>query len=203
MAIKDKETTLKAKRPAALAKTSSVIKKASSFSKPRSVKKPADKLEAPKHPVEDITIAETPEVTATVALKMATVPQGKYVFATGRRKTAVANVRVFSGSAESTVNKKKFDVYFFHNSFREHALKAFQLTGMQGSYYFTASIFGGGMQAQAHALQHGLARALSEINPEIRTVLKRNGLLTRDDRKKERKKPGLKRARRAGQWAKR
>ncbi len=175
--------------------------KAVASRKPRGAKK-----------IEAAARAPAVEVPATVAPGSASVaaspakhakPSGKYVFATGRRKTAVATVRVFTGAGDHTVNKKPFGNYFFHQSYREQALKPFELTGTAKDFHFTATVLGGGINAQAQALQHGLARALAQVNPEVHTVLKRNGLLTRDDRKKERKKPGLKRARRSPQWAKR
>ncbi len=190
--VKDSDTTKKA----------SAKRAAKAVAKPVAAKKPATprKPHAVKKPVE--AAPETAPEAAPHVVKPH-IPAGRYVFATGRRKTAVATVRVFSGSGEHVVNKKPFATYFFHHSYRDHALKPFQLTGLGSDFHFTATIQGGGINAQAHALQHGLARALSEINPEVRTVLKSNGLMTRDDRKKERKKPGLKRARRSPQWAKR
>ncbi len=126
-----------------------------------------------------------------------------YVFATGRRKTAVANIRLYAGQGESLVNKKPLEDYFKYPFYLQEIEKPFNLTGQGQNYYFICSLSGGGMHAQAKALQHGLATALAKASPEQRKILKKNGLLTRDDRKKERKKPGLKRARRAPQWAKR
>ena len=146
--------------------------------------------------------AEQPAVHHAPAAKKHEQP-GKYIFATGRRKTAVANVRLFLGSGETVVNKKPFKQYFAFTSYQEEALMPFQLTGLQNDYYFTCHINGGGTHSQAQALRHGIATALATLSPEVRKVLKKNGMLTRDDRKKERKKPGLKRARRSPQWAKR
>jgi len=131
------------------------------------------------------------------------IKDGKYIFATGRRKTAVANVRLFNGSGETVINKKPLNKYFANIFFQEEISKPFSLTGLAKDYYFIAHINGGGSHSQAQALQHGLAVALSKTSEEVRKILKKNGLLTRDDRKKERKKPGLKRARRSPQWAKR
>ena len=127
----------------------------------------------------------------------------RYIFATGRRKTAVANVRLFEGKGELTANKhplKQFFAYTFHF---DEVIRPLEVTGLVGKYHFTAHINGGGPHSQAQALRHGVSVALGKISPEIRKVLKKNGFLTRDDRKKERKKPGLKRARRSPQWAKR
>lgn len=208
--VKEHDTTKKhPAKPAAkrvvkspAAKLKPAAAKATVAAKPAPAHKPkaAKKVEPTAHAVADRAPAATHSAPTTVA---AHKPSGKYFFATGRRKTSVANVRVFSGAGEHTVNKKPFGVYFFHQSYREAALKAFELTGTAKDFHFTASIFGGGINSQSVALQHGLARALVQVNPEVHTVLKRNGLLTRDDRKKERKKPGLKRARRSPQWAKR
>lgn len=128
---------------------------------------------------------------------------GKYIFATGRRKTSVANVRLFAGSGKHQVNKKPLDSYFSFSFYAEKVLEPFNLTGLGKDYYFVAHVNGGGIHSQAEAVRHGLARALSSTSEEVRNILKKNGLLTRDDRKKERKKPGLKRARRSPQWAKR
>lgn len=128
---------------------------------------------------------------------------GKYIFATGRRKTAIANVRLFAGKGESKVNQKPFDNFFSYEYYQQNVLRPFDLTGLGSEYHFVANVSGGGPHAQAQAVQHGIAIALSKTSDEVRKVLKKNGLLTRDDRKKERKKPGLKRARRSPQWAKR
>ncbi len=131
------------------------------------------------------------------------IKQGRYVFATGRRKTAIANVRLFMGQEKSQVNKKPFEQYFSYSYHQDEALKPLNLTGLNKDYYFVAHINGGGVNSQAGALRHGIATALGTLSEDIRKVLKKNGMLTRDDRKKERKKPGLKRARRSPQWAKR
>lgn len=127
----------------------------------------------------------------------------KYIFATGRRKTAIANVRLFSGKGESQINKKAAKAYFGYKYHLEELDKPFDLTGLKNDYHFIAHINGGGIHSQAEALRHGLSTALTKAVPETRKILKKNGFLTRDDRKKERKKPGLKRARRSPQWAKR
>jgi small subunit ribosomal protein S9 len=166
--------------------------------KPRAttVKKTVDETVA--HKTEAKHVAHEPKVVLT-----APSLNGKYVFATGRRKTAIANVRLFEGEGKSLVNKKPFKEFFGYNFHFEEVSKAFDLTGTGGKYYFSAHINGGGPHAQATALRLGIAGALGKISEEMRKVLKKNGLLTRDDRKKERKKPGLKRARRSPQWAKR
>ncbi len=128
---------------------------------------------------------------------------GKYTYAVGRRKTSVANVRLFSGSEKTTVNHKDILVYFGNQSFVDEAFKPLELTGLTGQMYAYVNISGGGKHSQAQAVAHGVATAIALGNPDFRKVLKKNGLLTRDSRMKERKKPGLKRARRGPQWAKR
>lgn len=135
--------------------------------------------------------------------KEESLKKDRYFFATGRRKTAVANIRMFQGKGENLVNKKAANLYFNYTHYLEEIEKPFDLTGMSKNYFFVASVSGGGMHAQAGAVRHGIATALAKISDDYRKVLKKNGLLTRDDRKKERKKPGLKRARRSPQWAKR
>ncbi|MBI3231600.1 MAG: 30S ribosomal protein S9 [Candidatus Doudnabacteria bacterium] len=177
--------------------------------KPTTTKRVAVKV--PKKPragkkKEEATVESVHEEQKAVQIETsahATKPSSKYVFATGRRKTAVANVRLFEGSGKHMVNKKPFESYFQYAHFQDKALKPFNLSGLEKKYHFIAHISGGGSHSQAEALSHGLARALAAGSEEVKGLLKKNGLLTRDDRKKERKKPGLKRARRAPQWAKR
>lgn len=156
--------------------------------------------------VEEVSVAAeiTPEETVvTPAVLKPTLAKGKYIFATGRRKTSVANVRLFGGTGDSQVNKKPFATYFDYSYFQDEVVKPLHLTGLGKDYFFYANIRGGGKHSQAQALRHGIATALGQLSEEVRKVLKKNGMLTRDDRKKERKKPGLKRARRSPQWAKR
>ncbi len=172
--------------------TKKVVKKAPAARKPRAKKDEDETVVAPAE-----LVAEKPAKNAT------TIEAGRYVFATGRRKTSVANIRLFVGSEKLQINRKPFEQYFFDTVDRDAALKPLQLTGLANDFWFTASVSGGGIHSQAVAVSHGLARALAKANAENHIVLKKNGLLTRDDRKKERKKPGLRRARRAPQWAKR
>ncbi len=127
----------------------------------------------------------------------------RYIFATGRRKSSVANVRLFEGKGESLVNKKPVKSYFDYCHYFSETEKPFNATGLLDKYYYLANIKGGGASSQAGALRHGISIALGKSSDEVRKVLKKNGFLTRDDRKKERKKPGLKRARRSPQWSKR
>lgn len=152
--------------------------------------------------VEEVVTADKVVATAPIVGKP-TLEKGRYIFATGRRKTAIANIRLFGGKGEIVVNKKPFDTYFFHGLYRDSIMKPLELTGLAHDFYFTATVNGGGVLAQAQATQHGVSQALASMGEDIRKILKKNGFLTRDDRKKERKKPGLRGARRAPQWAKR
>jgi small subunit ribosomal protein S9 len=165
-------------------------------------------MQAASAPIEDVVVipaATGPVAVESVELAMGkpTITGGRYVFATGRRKTAIANVRLFSGKGESLINKKPVEQYFSHVIYRDEFMRPLELTGLATDFYFVAHINGGGIHAQSQALRHGLAQALASFNDEIKKVLKKNSFLTRDDRKKERKKPGLKGARRSPQWAKR
>lgn len=171
-------------------------------------KQPAVKADhKPVAKVDEKVIAPVAEVEETQAVAMTfekpTIAKGRYVFATGRRKTAVANVRLFAGSEDNIINKKKLEVFFGQPGMVNKALHPLALTGLLGDFYFTAHVNGGGSNAQSEAVRHGIAQALASMNGDMKIVLKKNGFLTRDDRKKERKKPGLRGARRAPQWAKR
>jgi small subunit ribosomal protein S9 len=170
--------------------------------KPRAPRKTTAKPESAEH-TKAASLKEVAAVKPEEIKVEHNLPKGQYIFATGRRKTAVANVRLFTGKGESVVNKKPLKEYFQFAFYQDEIVRPFELTGLNGQYHFTAHLNGGGPHAQATALRHGISTALGKISPEIRKVLKKNGFLTRDDRKKERKKPGLKRARRSPQWAKR
>jgi small subunit ribosomal protein S9 len=128
----------------------------------------------------------------------------RYYQGTGRRKTAVARVRLFPGSGEFVVNGKSIKDYFGHRElFERDVLRPLELTGNAASFNVLARVRGGGVAGQVGAVRHGIARALLDNNAELRPTLKKAGLLTRDPRMKERKKPGLKRARKAPQYTKR
>lgn len=129
--------------------------------------------------------------------------KGKYIFATGRRKTSIANVRLFEGKGDMVINNKPLKDYFNYGHYHLKINQPFSVTGLEGKYYAVCNTNGGGAHSQVEAVRHGISLALATVAPEIRKVLKKNGFLTRDDRKKERKKPGKKRARRSPQWAKR
>lgn len=123
--------------------------------------------------------------------------------ATGRRKTSIARVRLLAGSGRIIVNDKPFDEYFPMASHQHALLVPLQTTGTEDQYDIIAQVQGGGPSGQAGAVQHGIARALVEAEADHRGVLKREGLLTRDSRKKERHKFGRKKARKSSQFSKR
>ena len=125
------------------------------------------------------------------------------VQATGRRKRAVARVRLLPGTGEVTINGKSGAEYFPQAAVRNAALAPFGVAEATGMYDVHASIEGGGVSGQAGALRLGIARGLVELDPERRDVLKKAGHLRRDPRKKESKKYGLKKARKAPQYSKR
>ena len=131
---------------------------------------------------------------------MATAPLTQ---TTGRRKRAVARAQLRPGTGQFTINDKTLDVYFPTAASRMVVTEALTVTETTETYDITASIHGGGISGQAGALRMAIARSLLEIDPESRATLKKAGLLTRDSRKKESKKYGLKKARKAPQFTKR
>ncbi|MDH5299489.1 MAG: 30S ribosomal protein S9 [Desulfobulbaceae bacterium] len=124
-------------------------------------------------------------------------------YATGKRKTAIARVWLKPGTGTIQVNDKAADEYFGGLQARSRADHPFALTATTGKYDVVATLRGGGKCAQADALRHGISKALLEIDPEMRSALKKAGLLTRDSRVKERKKYGRKAARASFQFSKR
>ena len=127
----------------------------------------------------------------------------KYFEGVGRRKTASARVRVTSGGGDFTVNEKPLQEYFPRVGDVDFILEPAREVDLQGKIDCTVLVHGGGVTGQAGAVRHGLARALVEMDPELRPIMSRNGFLTRDSRMKERKKPGLKKARKAPTYTKR
>ena len=123
--------------------------------------------------------------------------------ATGKRKESVARVRLVPGSGKITVNDKDFSQYFGREAVKTRIVEPLKLTGTDSVYDVIADIDGGGTTGQAGALRHGISKALLEINSEYRAILKKEGFLTRDSRIKERKKYGLKKARKRPQFSKR
>ncbi len=122
---------------------------------------------------------------------------------TGRRKESIARVRLMAGKGEITVNGKKLDEYFGSDILKVIVNQPFAVTNTVGKYDVIVKVIGGGLSGQAGAIRHGISRALNEANSEFRPILKANGFLTRDPRMKERKKYGLKKARKAPQFSKR
>ena len=124
-------------------------------------------------------------------------------YGTGRRKSSVARVYVTPGSGKITVNKKDIEEYFGLETLKAIVRQPFAVTGTTGKFDVNVNVYGGGFTGQAGAIRHGIARALCQAGEEYRPILKKAGFITRDPRIKERKKPGLKGARRAPQFSKR
>lgn len=129
---------------------------------------------------------------------------GTYLSAVGRRKTAIARVRVIkNGEGRITINGRNLDMYFPTHDLRQQIVVPLKLTGQETAVDVSVKVSGGGIRGQADAVRHGISRALIQLNPTFRGALKKLGYLSRDARKRERKKFGLKSARRAPQWSKR
>ena len=127
----------------------------------------------------------------------------RYYYAIGRRKTAVALVRLFMESGPILVNGKPMEEAFPWYTWQSHITEPFKVTNTGNQFRVVAKVTGGGIVGQAGALRHGISRALLVADPNLRPTLKKAGLLTRDSREKESKKYGLKRARKAQQYTKR
>lgn len=126
-----------------------------------------------------------------------------YFYGTGRRKSSVARVRVYAGSGNITINGRTLDDYFGLETLKLIVKQPLILTENTDKFDIVCTVAGGGVTGQAGAIRHGISRALLQVNEEMRPVLKKAGFLTRDPRMKERKKYGLKAARRAPQFSKR
>ncbi len=126
-----------------------------------------------------------------------------YFYGTGRRKKSVARVRLVPGTGNITINKRSIDEYFGLETLKLIVNQPFGVTSTVGKFDIICTVTGGGISGQAGAIRHGVARALLQADAEYRPLLKKAGLLTRDPRMKERKKYGLKAARRAPQFSKR
>ena len=127
----------------------------------------------------------------------------KSFYGTGRRKHSVARVRLYPGSGNVTINGRSIDDYFGLETLKLIVRQPLELTETAAQFDVVCTVAGGGVTGQAGAIRHGAARALLQFNPELRAALKKAGFLTRDPRMKERKKYGLKAARRAPQFSKR
>jgi small subunit ribosomal protein S9 len=123
--------------------------------------------------------------------------------ATGRRKEAVCRARLMPGTGTWTINDRPIDDYFPSMTHRMIVNEPLRRTNTEGRYDIIAKVEGGGVSGQAGALRHAIARALVELDPDLRPILKKSGFLTRDGREKERRKYGLKKARKAPQYSKR
>ena len=123
--------------------------------------------------------------------------------AVGRRKKAIARVRLVPGDGKIVINHREIDDYFGLETLKMTVRQPLVLTALEGRYDVLVNVYGGGLTGQAGAIRHGISRALLKVDPELRPALKKAGFLTRDPRMKERKKYGLKAARRAPQFSKR
>jgi small subunit ribosomal protein S9 len=127
----------------------------------------------------------------------------RYYEGIGRRKRAVARVRLYPGNGQIVINDKGLEEYFGRLQDWDSVVSPLKVTNNEGRFNMSVVVKGGGVTGQAEAIQHGAARALLRAEPGLKAALRRAGLLTRDPREKERKKPGLKRARKAPQYTKR
>lgn len=127
----------------------------------------------------------------------------RYFEAVGRRKRAVARVRLYPGDGQTVINDKALEEYFGRPQDWQTVTSALELTSSQDEFNLSVLVGGGGITGQAEAIRHGVARALLVADPNLKPLLRQAGYLTRDQREKERKKPGLKRARKAPQYTKR
>lgn len=126
-----------------------------------------------------------------------------FYYGTGRRKKSVARVRLYNGSGKITVNNRSMDEYFGLETLKVIVKQPLNLTENLSKFDIVCNVYGGGVSGQAGAIRHGISRALLEFNRDLKTVLKKAKFLTRDPRMKERKKYGLKKARKAPQFSKR
>jgi small subunit ribosomal protein S9 len=159
-----------------------------------------DGLEAEDVPSEYTT--ETPEAAAAPRAARRPIVTG-HASGTGRRKEAIARVRIVPGTGKWTINGRSLDAYFPNKVHQQIVSEPFVTLGAESNFDVIARITGGGVTGQAGALRLGVSRALTLVDPENRPALKKAGFLTRDARAKERKKYGLKKARKAPQYSKR
>lgn len=146
---------------------------------------------------------KAPKETIEKEVTKVTAPKGKYYYANGKRKTSIARVRLFSGSGEITINDQAVAEYVDLKTLVSIIKSPLKLIGGADKYNVVIKVDGGGISSQAEAIRHGIARALVVMDPFNKPTLKKAGMLTRDSRTKERKKFGLKRARKAPQFSKR
>lgn len=127
----------------------------------------------------------------------------KVIYATGKRKSSIARVRIIPGTGKMVINGKELNEFYSLETLKAVVMKPINVANLPEKYDVTVSVKGGGFSSQAGAIAHGIAKALATTSQEVRTVIKRDGLLTRDSRVKERRKYGLKKARKAPQFSKR
>ena len=158
----------------------------------------AEKIES----LQDIKAASKTASGETVVRKAKKDKQGRS-YATGKRKDAVARVWVMPGKGNITINEKSIDQYFARPVLKMIINQPFQITNRENEFDVVCTVEGGGLSGQAGAIKHGISKALNLYEPELRSVLKKAGFLTRDDRTVERKKYGRAKARRSYQFSKR
>jgi small subunit ribosomal protein S9 len=129
--------------------------------------------------------------------------KGQYFYANGKRKSAIAKVRLYKGDGQVIVNERDIKEWQDYKEQAQKILTPLKVTGMDGNFDLSIKVIGGGHNAQAEAIRLGIAKALVVFDPTLKGTLKKLGLISRDQRVKERKKPGLKSARRAPQFSKR
>jgi small subunit ribosomal protein S9 len=165
-------------------------------------KKPKKELQAKKKEKLNTEEKVNPKTTK-ITIKKIDLIKDKYIRAVGRRKSSVATIHLFNEKGDITINNKVIDDYFKYKVYGDLILEPLKLVGASGKFKISIQVKGGGKRGQVGAIQLGIARVLVKLDPDLRKTLKANGLLKRDPRVKERKKPGLKRARKSPQWSKR
>jgi small subunit ribosomal protein S9 len=162
------------------------------------------KKDKPKKPKKEVKAKPEAEPILDVSAAEKTDKSDYYFEAVGKRKTSVARVRLYTqGDKDIIINDKKYEDYFNHTDLQQIVISALDKMKCLGHFRIIVRIYGGGIHSQAEAVRHGISRALVKFNPDFRKRLRRAGYITRDPRARERKKFGLKRARRAPQWSKR
>lgn len=173
---------------------------------PETMEAPEEADQTQKEPIVAAETEEAVQLTPETSVSAEELPQAAelYYYGTGRRKTASAQVRLYPAKEPAMiVNDRPVDQYFSRPTDILHLKKPLKVTATEDMFRITVRVRGGGISGQAGAVRHGIARALTKANPELRPTLRKEGSLTRDPRMKERKKPGLKRARKAPQYTKR
>ena len=163
----------------------------------------ADYADADETPAEAVVAEEEVVETGPIEAVAIDLAAGARYRATGKRKTAIARVTLRPGSGSYTINGRTLDAFFPRETLQRTIRQPLETVGYEAKMDVTARLHGGGVSAQAGALRHGISRALLEADPNLRGELKRRGFLTRDARAKERKKAGLKKARKRPQFSKR